>query len=120
MTIMQQTKRRGKRSQEEALSDQMLLSKRMEIIEHQRDAANMMNEILKEGVLRRKEKAGRHMQAAGQQVQTLQNELAEVKVLLEKQTLHANQLEEAVQHRTQQWVHEQVSKTLRVGLGNDI
>jgi hypothetical protein len=115
MRIMQQIKRRGIRSQEEALGDHMLLTQQLEVIEHQRDVANIRNEILKDGVVRRKQKAGRQMQAAEMKVQTLQNELAEVKALLEEQTLHANQLQDAVQHRTQQWVQEQVCKTLRVG-----
>src|SRR5262245_34279941 len=115
MTIVQQIKRRGIRTQDEAMADHMLLTQRLEIIEHQRDVANIRNEILKDGVVRRKQKAGRHMQAAEMKVQTLQNELAEVKVLLEEQTRHANELKDAVQHRTQQWVQEQVGKTLLIG-----
>jgi hypothetical protein len=114
MTIVQQIKRRGIRSQEEALGDHMLLTQRLEVIEHQRDVANIRNEILKDGVVRRKQKTGRQMQAAEMKVQTLQNELAEVKALLKEQTIHANQLQDAEQHRTQQWVQEQVGKTLRV------
>jgi chromosome segregation ATPase len=92
----------------------MLLVRRMEEIEGERDAAKAMNDLLKKGVVRRKQRATQHMQAAEWQIQALQNELAEMRAALEEQTLRKDRLQEEVQGRTQQWVEEQVCETLEI------
>jgi len=86
----------------------VLLSERLDAAKAKNDTLEYQKEVLKVGMVRRKEKAGRQIQAAETQMQMLKNEVAEVRAQMERQTLDAQQ---ALHNRTQQWVQEQVSET---------